>query len=267
MEDRRARMESAGVCWFCGSCGDCGSCGTGSVIEQGRGKGKESALGSWDGQGKKRVAGSNMEPGRDKMTKVGCTRSLMPTLTSTFPASISPMAASSRNTDHALGQQCWDLSSQQYYFNSRPSGHDRLDRPVAIFNSQSDQMSFQIPIPPKSSSFQHPREAYACDGDIPVDPLLEHLHAKEMPKTEFRRPVPPYQESKSSPLPNFDTNWVSQCHLFHRSGTSNEKQVDLEINAMDNESFKNLLEGYGHPCESQSPTVETSISKCTSDIE
>ena len=226
MDERRVRMETAGICWHCGACGDCASCGTGIEAR----KAKENELDGWDRRGKKRVTEADVKQGRNKMARVGQARGSIISLNSSSPASSSPSMGMvpSGYPANPFEQRPRDHPLQQYKYNSGQAGYDQFRLALPTINYQGQQMALQPPIPQAPSgswqgisSSQKQEVSGVRDGSVPVDPSLE-----QPPKVEETKTISdlnlPLSRQKELDLPPFNLNWVSQIPPLNHMSKSHK---------------------------------------------
>lgn len=176
MDERRGKMEKAGICWFCGACGDCKSCGTGDR--------KRSVEEPADRKGKGRMVDAEIGQGRNKRVRFERAGGSMPTLTSVFSASSLTVPDLSTYPTQPFEQQPLDPALKQYDPNLGGFVFGQFDQPAPTFSYQNREMSFQFPKPQDpSGSWQGaqglPNYGVSCKqaGSVSIDPSLERSQA------------------------------------------------------------------------------------------
>jgi hypothetical protein len=238
MDERRRKMERAGICWFCGACGDCKSCGTGA----GKISEEEPVKEMVDRKGKGRMVESEMGQRRTKRVKFEHAGDSMPTLTSAFPASSSMAPDLTKYPSHPFEQQP-PAPALQYDYELRGSVSGQFNEPAPAFNFQSQWMPFRNPRPQDPSDNREGAQGFPSgeqDGNIPIDPALEQPQAGALSYG-----LSDYALSGDDglpPFPGFGTGPVSLPD-FADFGRFNGNQIDLESYKMDDEALARLLAG------------------------
>lgn len=217
IDERRRRVERAGMCWFCGAHGGCENCGTGEGVH-GRGSRKEVLTGF---KRDRYQADIGRAKGENKRAKLEHARN-------------SNMAPSSMASGPDFQQELVDpslLPFQKYNLNSRAFRYNHFRQSAPNFDYQPQEAKFQAPaasmIPPTSTGRQGVQDLQSqvinagySSENAPVDPSLEGPPGIEQQHQSFDLPL--HQKQEFPPLPEFGGDSVSLIpfHMCHCSNWS-----------------------------------------------
>lgn len=197
MDERRRRVENAGLCWFCGAHGGGVGCGTGKV--DGKGSAEKEKDGSLTGA-KRRMPEPDMEQGRNKILRVEHKGSSMPT-----PLSVVLTQSSV--------PQPLDPAFQQYDYNSGGFGYDQFNQPPPTLNYQSQKIPFLTATP--QNKFGHWLDLHdfqegtfgGGERTVQADPSLQQPQAGEELQQNVELPL--RQNEEFPPVLDFGRDLVS----------------------------------------------------------
>ena len=193
MDERRNRVEKAGLCWHCGADRGCETCGSGKMQYSG----EKEVLGIKVKRGRVE-AGVSKGKGANKRLKID-------------------HAGSSASTPF-FEQQPLNPSLQQYDFSSgdygNESSYDQFAQPTSIFNYQSQEVQLQAPVPQYTpGTWQNEQDfqdhgMYLDDlGDGQIDPSLYQQQGGEQVQQSFNLLL--RQSQELPPILDFGADSVS----------------------------------------------------------
>ena len=200
MDERRNRVEKAGLCWHCGADRGCETCGSGKMQYSG----EKEVLSIKDKRGRAEV---DVGKGKsaNKRLKIDHAGSSMPTSPSITSTSF-------------FEQQPLNPSLQQYDFSSGDyrgeSSYDQFAQPTPIFNYQPQGVQSQAPASQYSlGTWQNEQDfqshgMYLYDlGGGQIDPSLYQHQGEEQVRQSFNLPL--RQSQELPPILDFGADAVS----------------------------------------------------------
>lgn len=200
MDERRNRVEKAGLCWHCGADRGCETCWSGKMQYGGEKevldiKGKRGRAEADVGKGK----GANK---RLQIDDAGSSMPTSPSMTSTPFFEQQPLNPSL--------QQC-DFNSGDY---GGESSYDQFAQPTPIFNYQPQEVQFQAPVPHYTpgtwqieQDFQNHGMYFDDLGGGQIDPSLYQQQGEKQVQQSFNLPLRHSQELP--PILDFGADAVS----------------------------------------------------------